>query len=259
MIKENIFYHRAYRKEEFSKKKFFMESTVLLSPILLILFLYPIITLQICKFSAFILQKYFSVGKIKVLGSQYVFSPLYIISMKAFFHSPMFYLLFFLFSIFTLIVMLFFSKLYIFKPVFLYLMYIAIINVISSAFFVLAPIRFPYNIKIFSALYMKTEVSIWFFIPVIFTLTLALLPSSLISKLLVSFSVLIYSIIFGTVRYVLFLYVLRKFSFVLMAPFFFVFGPLVDFIYIVGIYSYYLSFVSEKNRNTASRGWKWLY
>lgn len=258
MMKDIIYYHRAYRKEPFSKKNVFWESIGLLSPILLVLFFYPVVTLYITKFSKFILSKYFINGKIEILKRHYVFSRLYIVSMHTLFHSPMFYLVFFLFSILALIIMFLFIKTQIFKPIFLYLMYILLINAVSSAFFVLVPFRFPYDFTTFSDLYIKTEVAIWFFIPVILAMALIPLPSNFFIKFLISIATLIYSVMFAVIRYILFLYLLEKFSFVLMATLFFALGPLVDFIYIVGIYSYYLSRVAEKNKNSAGEG-QWLY
>ncbi len=258
MSKDAIYYHRAYRKEPFSKKNVFWESIGLLLPVLLVLFFYPTVTLYICKFSAFILSKYFIVGNIHVLKRSYIFFGLYIVSMHSILHSPLFYLLFFIFSFLALVVMLLFIKTQIFKPVFLYLMYILLINAVSSAFFVLAPFKFPYDFTTFSDLYMKTEVAIWFFIPVILAIALIPIPSNFFYKILVIITALIYSVMFAVVRYILFLYILQKFSFVFMATLFFAFGPLVDFIYIVGIYSYYLSFVSKKNQNSTGER-RWLY
>ncbi|MHB1680287.1 MAG: hypothetical protein ACYCTB_07250 [bacterium] len=257
-MKDTIYYHRAYRKQPFSKKNVFWESIALLSPILLVLFLYPVVTLDISKFSTFILSEYFIKGKIEILKRHYVFSRLYIVSMHALFHSPLFYLVFFLFSFFALIIMLLFIKTQIFRPIFLYSIYILSINAVSSAFFVLAPFRFPYDLATFSDLYIKTEVAIWFFIPVILAMALIPLPSNFFIKFLVSIAALIYSVIFAAIRYILFLYLLEKFSFVFMATLFFAFGPLIDFIYIVGIYSYYLSIVSKKNENSIGKG-QWLY
>lgn len=258
MIKETIFYHRAYRKSPLCKKKVFYESAVLLSPVLLVLFFYPVITFFVCKFSAFVLSKYFIGEKISILQRNYIASRLYIVSTHALFHSPLFYFLFFLFSFTILVIALLLSKSHIFKPVFLYLIYILLINVISSIFFVFIPFQFPYNIAIFSDLYMKTEVAIWFFIPVILTIALISVPSNLFTKLLVSIIAITYSIIFAAIRYILFLYILQRFSFVFMSTLFFALGPLIDFIYTVGIYSYYLSIISEKNKNSEGEG-QWLY
>jgi len=231
---------------------------VLLSPVLLVLLLYPVITLYISKFSALILSRYFIKEKISILQRDYILSHLYIVSTHTLLHSPLFYLLFFLLSFLALIVALALSKKHIFKPIFLYLIYILLINVISSIFFVLIPFQFPYDITIFSDLYMKTEVAIWFFIPLILAMALISVPSNILSKFLVSIATIIYSIMFAVVRYILFLYILQKFSFVFMSTLFFALGPLVDFIYIVGIYSYYLSLISEKNKNSVGEG-QWLY
>ncbi len=84
------------------------------------------------------------------------------------------------------------------------------------------------------------------------------LPSTLFSKLVVNISVLFYSLVFGIVRYAVFLNILSKISFLFMAVLFFAFGPLLDFFYMVGIYSFYLCRISKKAGNNLEI-WKWSF
>jgi hypothetical protein len=98
----------------------------------------------------------------------------------------------------------------------------------------------------------------WLFLPLILSMAILLFPTRIFPKLALILVTLVYSIIFGTLRYIIFLFILSKFSIIYMALLFFCFGPLIDFVYIVGIYSYYGSRHAinlRKNRTV----WKWSF
>jgi len=258
MIKESIYYHRSYRKESISRNSALIELVVLLLPVVAVFFMYPYITYYMGKITRFVLYRYFSAAStVQVIKSHFVFFDLYIVHMAAFYHTPMFYFVFFIVS-FALLIMSLIIILNKASPIMLYVFYILSINAISATFFALVPLDFPYDINLFSDLYIKTEVAIWLVIPFVLAIALVPLRSNLFLKLLVTIATLLYSIAFSLVRYILFLYVLERFSYVFMASLFFAFGPLIDFIYIVGIYSYYLSAVSRKNINSDGKG-QWLF
>jgi hypothetical protein len=98
----------------------------------------------------------------------------------------------------------------------------------------------------------------WLFIPLILGMAFLPLPASIFPKLLLIAFALIYSVIFGTLRYIIFLFIISKFSVIYMALLFFAFGPLIDFVYIVGIYCFYTSKLA-KNLKGSETVWKWLY
>lgn len=98
----------------------------------------------------------------------------------------------------------------------------------------------------------------WLFIPFILGLAVLLLPAPFFSKLTLIFFTIIYSIVFGTLRYIIFLFIVSKFSVIYMALLFFAFGPLIDFIYIVGIYSFYSNRLAKTLKNNETV-WKWSY
>jgi hypothetical protein len=98
----------------------------------------------------------------------------------------------------------------------------------------------------------------WFFVPVIMELAILPIPSSIFSKGIIIFLTVLYSILFGIVRYIVFLFVIAKFSYIFMPVLYFSFGPLVDFVYIVGIYSLYVSKVAERITKDF-RIWKWVF
>lgn len=138
----------------------------------------------------------------------------------------------------------------------IYTSFFAILTVISGAYFILVPELFPYDMSEFSRLYMGTELGIWFMLPLVMGLALGPVPAPLGEKALVILLNLIYSLLFGAVRFAAFVIILREASVFFMAGLFFALGPFVDFVYVVAIYSLYLNRVSLRMRG-APGGWRW--
>jgi hypothetical protein len=136
--------------------------------------------------------------------------------------------------------------------------FVAVINAISSAYFIVCPHLFPYDIGQFSMLYQGTELGTWLMIPIVMGAALAPLPAPFIEKAGVVAATMAYSIIFGIVRYVVFLFLLYKVSVLYMAVMVFSFGPLFDFVYIVGFYSYYGKVIALRLKRDED-AWLWLY
>ncbi len=139
-----------------------------------------------------------------------------------------------------------------------YMLYLSVINASSAAFFILAPHKFPYDISIFSMLYTGTVVGLWILIPVILVMALYSLPTSIVPKMLFILFNVVYAMIFALIRYIFFLICLEDGSVIFMALFYFALGPLFDFVYLVGFYTYYVSNLSEAIRFSRRR-WRWLY
>lgn len=144
------------------------------------------------------------------------------------------------------------------SPIMVWTAFVAVINAISSAYFIVCPHLFPYDVGQFSMLYQGTELGIWFMIPMVMGAALAPLPAPFIEKAGVVASTLAYSVIFGIVRNVVFLFLLYKVSVLYMAVMFFSFGPLFDFVYIVGFYSYYGKVIALRLKRDED-AWQWLY
>jgi hypothetical protein len=140
----------------------------------------------------------------------------------------------------------------------IWISFVCLINLASCLFFLFFPNRFPYDIRIFSELYMETQVIIWFLIALIIPMALAPFPVNIFIKTGVIVLILAYSVIFGCSRYIVFLYILTKHSYIFMAPLFFVFGPLMDSIYIIGLYSLFISFFAVKMKGNMAK-WRWSY
>ncbi len=168
-----------------------------------------------------------------------------------------------LFVLLVCILVLFFNYKFDFipRPFKIWLNFVFLILMLSSVYFLLFGYAFPYTIDDFSILYAIAQVGIFTLIPFLFGFSIALFSFSwwvLIANFLTFILSLAYSFVFAAVRYALFLYILKNYSFLWMANMFFNFGPLLDMIYISGIYGFYLSIISKVAKKNL-RYWKWLY
>ena len=248
-MKEAIFYHRAYRKPFFSTRAFLLRLFILVAPLEAALrILYP----RLVRLMSSAAKLAFSCsgpfrGDAPGIGGVFWLPGRY--------PSRLFSLLLFLLSLLSAP---FFFKSKIAKPIALWLLLISAINLVSAAFFLLAPSSFPWTAQDFSEYYIQTELCIWALIPFLMGLVLAPMPSGLWTQLGTVLATLLYSMIFGTVRFMVFIYVLSGISMAFMPVLFFMFGPLVDFVYIVAAYSLHISAIAANTR-ADPKAWRWLY
>jgi hypothetical protein len=256
MSKSLVYYHRAYRKITGSGWVFFLEFILTAIPLsLIILFIYPVITAQMSLFTYKFLSPYYSVDAIFLTTKSFLIGDVSIVTVPGSYPTVLTCLINFIVCM-TMIFLL--PKTKIGRNFAIISIFWAVINLTSVLFFSITPFEFPYIVEDYSELYVKTEVSMWFFIPFILGIAFLPLPSSIVPKILLIILAIIYSIIFGTLRYIIFLFIVSKFSSLYMAILFFAFGPLIDFVYIVGIYSSYTYYLA-KNLKGDEAIWKWLY
>lgn len=144
------------------------------------------------------------------------------------------------------------------KVIVVYLVFLGLLNTASAAFFVFVPHRFPYDISDFSLLYMGTQFGMWLLMPIVLGVALAPLRRPVLEKWSVVVLTVAYAVVFGAVRYATFLYLLREISVLYMAALFFALGPLIDFVYVVAIYSIYVNVMALKVRDNPET-WRWLF
>ena len=256
MSKSIIYYHRAYRKITGSGWLFLAELAVVTLPLsILVLFIYPSITEQMGRIAQTVLSSYYLPGTIKVIGQSFLLGNISIVSIPGTHPTAFVSFVNFIISL-ALIVFLPYTKRG--RNIAIYVVFLAVINLVSALYFTLSPVAFPYTATDFSELYVKTEISMWLFIPLILGMAFLPLPAPIFPKLLLIVFALMYSVIFGTLRYIIFLFIISKLSVIYMALLFFAFGPLIDFVYIVGIYCFYTSKLA-KNLKGSETVWKWLY
>ncbi|SMD01659.1 hypothetical protein [Sporomusa malonica] len=250
-----ILFHRSYRKLPGSVATFLLQFGCFAVPLAaLTAYFYPQITRAICLITEITLAPFFQ-DTITIAETNFidVVGYIYFIDLPGKFPE-------FFFSLgnalVCLVLLLFQVYLCRANPLNIFFMMIVAVQLLSSTFFVVAPGLFPYDITDYSYLYMVQQISILFFVPLIMGFALLPLPSSLISKCLTMGITCVYALVFGTVRYAVFLFILAKASLLYMAVLFFVLGPLIDFAYIVGIYSIHVTRLTAKTKEDVSV-WRW--
>jgi hypothetical protein len=121
-----------------------------------------------------------------------------------------------------------------------WLMYITFVYFVSSFYFVFFSNSFPYTERDFAVLYILQQTGVFLFIPILLAFSLSIFTFSWLNLLLNAITIalsLTYSSVFGGLRYIVFAYTLKNFSYIHMPAMFFIFGLLLDFIYIVSFYS----------------------
>lgn len=133
------------------------------------------------------------------------------------------------------------------------------VQIISSLFFLFASNDFPYTATIYSELYIKQQVSLWLFFFIILGVLTALLGNGyFLYNIFFLTGIMIYSLVYGVLRYLTYLYILSEVSTIYMAALFFTFGPLFDFLYVTFFYGRYVSRIISVNETKESEDiWEW--
>jgi len=255
--KSIIYYHRAYRKLPGINRFYFIFELLFLILFfdIIILLIYPQATYLTSHIAKRVLSFVMPPNTLEILKRPYLVGDIYIINRLGKYPGALLLLVTAIVSALTAFVA---PRLKIIpKSIGIWIGFVCGIMLVSSIFFMYVPDKFPYNIGRFSELYMKTQVSIWLIIPFVLAIALTPLPSNIIVKSSITTFVLMYSLLFGCVRYIVFFYILTKHTYLFMALFF-AFGPLLDFVYIVGIYSLFVSFLAVKMKGDLEK-WQWLY
>ena len=140
--------------------------------------------------------------------------------------------------------------------------YMAIYNLVMfavSATYMLFTGELGYGAESFSDLYIRSAVVIWLVIPVFVGAISLFLPFTILERGLLVGASLAYNLVFSAVRYALFAWILSWSGAVTMASLYLFFGPLLDFVYVVGVFSVFLVPMSKRlGREGSQDVWTWL-
>lgn len=259
--KRVILYHRSYRRLPGSLTKFFIQFLLFVVPFTVVTVMYyPEMTTFICRVADVILSPYFIPNTVRIDGVQFI-DIIGNIAVVSFLNLPGMMPSLYYSTVNAAVCAVLVVGLPLVnraKPLMIFLTILAAMHLVSSLFFMFIPHLFPYTASDYSKLYMLQQVSIWFFVPIIMGVAIMPLPSSAIAKLYTMVITFVNMLLFGTVRYIVFLYVLSKVSLIYMAILFFALGPLIDFAYIVGIYSLHATDLAKKIKGDF-KIWKWQF
>ena len=254
--KSVILYHRSYRVVQGSFWLVLAQILLFVIPVSLCsVIFYPEITRTLCQVAQEILTPHYPAESLYIVEEQF----LTFIDDFSYLHLPSTSPTPFLCLVNVLVcgvLLLFLPRVEKFKPIMIFLTMITVVHLSSSLFFLFAPESFPYDATEYSRLYILQQISIGFFVPIIMGAAVMALPASLPSRCAMVVLTYLYSLLFGSLRYIVLLYLLEVSSLLYMAVLYFITGPLIDFIYITGIYSVFAARVA-KNMKGDARLWKW--
>lgn len=128
----------------------------------------------------------------------------------------------------------------------------------SEATYMLFAGHLGYSIDEFSVLMTRTMVATWVLMP-LFVGTIALLfPFRRLTGVGLILGCALYEVVLSATRYAAFLGLLSHSGPIMMADLYLVFGPLLDVLPVIGIYSIVLARLSSRIGNSTSGRWEWL-
>jgi hypothetical protein len=110
----------------------------------------------------------------------------------------------------------------------------------ASALYLVFAGRLGYDAAEFSNLYLRTVVVVWLVTPLFIAGLSLTLPFSALERAALMVLTLAYDVVFCAVRYALFAWLLTEVGAVVMANLYLFLGPLLDFVYLVGIFALFL-------------------
>lgn len=109
----------------------------------------------------------------------------------------------------------------------------------------------------FSQLYAHAIGLTWLVIPVFIGLSSLIFPFNPLDRALITLVCLAWDVLFATFRYAVFLFILAHTGAVTMAGLYLIYGPLLDCLPIIAIFSLFLVNLSHRIRNHGE-SWSWL-
>ena len=255
--KKQIYYARTYRHLKVAPLPYILFLMLLIVPAVVLLCLYyDELTYAMSDAAAWVMQRAgFSVTDIKAGVFLPQLGPVHYLSMPTVLPGTVFVLV-------NLVVMLGLMWLLLTGkrktgPISIYLLIAIFIHVMACVFFLLGRELFPYTLTDFSDLYMKQQLGIWITFLVMIGLVMGLVRGGILLRILTVVGVMAYSLLFGFVRYVLFLAILSQFSVLYMPLMFFVLGPFFDFLYFVAIYAISTNRMIRMYDSKMKGDWSW--
>ncbi len=257
--KKNIYYARTYRRLQINIGLSLIFAGILIIPSIILLVLnMDNITEYICRLGTEVLSKLIPADIIQTKTTDYS-----IINSMKYIELPTFYpsdsiIIWNLISCLILIILLqFIQKKG--RPLVTFLLFAIVIHVVSCAYFCFELGKFPYTLGVYSDLYIKQQIGTWLAFIILAGMVVSFVgEKGYLYKLVTYVGIMAYSIVFGTVRYILYLFLLYKYSVLYMALLFFVVGPMFDFAYFVGIYAAFVNKITKDYELGKKKGaWKW--
>ncbi|MDO5336025.1 MAG: hypothetical protein Q4E89_00995 [Eubacteriales bacterium] len=257
--KRIIYYSRTYRRIKVNKIKYILYICLLILPALLFLWFHlDDLTRWMCEVSVQVLKKYCPEVRAGIRTERYaLFGNLSYLSARTVYPGFRTSVLNAVASFFAIAVIV--NLPWKGRPVAIYLLLNTGIHLINSLWFVFGERYFPYSLTTYSELYMLQEIGIWIVFLVMTGLVTGMIGDrGFIYKFLAVAAVMAYSILFGVLRYMVFMYFMYRYSIIYMALCYFTFGPMFDFLYLVMIYAIFVNrMIKIYDSGKGREAWRW--
>lgn len=236
--KKQIYFARTYRHLQINRARTAIFLLLFILPaLILLLFFYDELTYLMCRACAYAVQA--SGGPQPSIATSVfipMLGPVYYLDLPTVY--PDYHLILMNLAVALVMVWVLSSGPQKGRPIAIYLSINLFTHIMACVFFLLGRDQFPYTLADYSDLYMKQQIGIWITFLVLIGLIMGFLSKSgLMHRILIVVSVMLYSFVFGLVRYILFTLILMRFSVLYMPLMFFSLGPFFDFLYFVAIYA----------------------
>lgn len=145
-----------------------------------------------------------------------------------------------------------------YKPFMIYIAMFLAILLVSDVYFIFWGGHFPYTLGSYSNIYMIQQAVMWMAIAMVTIISISVLPGIHGSTVFSFWGIMLYAVVYGSVRYIVFVVFLYLATNVFMAPIYFMCGVFLDFMYVVAIYAICARKISEKFSRKKEMGvWKW--
>ncbi|MEG0962105.1 MAG: hypothetical protein RR139_00450 [Lachnospiraceae bacterium] len=258
--KQNIYYARTYRHLQISAKQVFPYFVFFVLPcVILYLLFYSKISWYLAQKAYDFLSAVIPTAQMSITKGEFLpfFGDVYSVQLPGTMPSVSFILINILVSLLLILICTRMKGAS--KAVAVFSIISLSTHLVSCFYFLFWGTNFPYTLSDYSDLYMKQQIGIWLLFMLVSGMATGLTVNSGFKKHLAFLATMIYSFVFGCIRYVGFLFLLYKASSLYMAALFFVLGPFFDFLYLVCIYSYFIKRViigyGEREKGV---DWQWM-
>lgn len=256
--KKQIFYTREYRRMKSTPFSNILEICLTLVPFMIIMWkCYSPLSFALSELVTNMLKVFFKAEATMERNNSLPFlGPIFYVDHIG--TNPKFTmsLILFMVVLFLLIIILQTFKKY--KPFMIYLAIFFSILLISDVYFVLWGDKFPYTLGSYANIYMLQQAVMWAAIALVSIVSISILPGIHGSTLLSFWGIMLYAVVYGSVRYIVFVVFLYWATNVFMAPIYFMCGIFLDFMYVVAIYAICARKISKKfSRKKEMGAWKW--
>ena len=259
--KNTIFYARTYRRFNPDLKRQILFALLFVLPALILyLLFYPLITRVVSEWASGVLADALGAASPYPIGAhEYIpfFGPVSYVALSSLYPSMTLVLATAAVCLVACVILTTGKRRGL--PMSIFLLFGVGVQFVSCLFFFIDGSVFPYVETDYSVLYMLQQAGIWLFFIIIAGFVVGFISYGGIPLKIVTFlGILLYSFVFGCARYVVYLFIIAKFSSLFMATLFFALGPFFDFLYLVFFYSLYVDRLNTKlGRRDKVEVWRW--